>query len=40
MKRAVRTTPEEETEEKVQERLQAKREEEINAVIGDIHAKL
>ena len=33
-------TPEEETEEKVQERLQAKREEEINAVIGDIHAKL
>ena len=27
-------------EEKVQERLQAKREEEINAVIGDIHAKL
>ena len=36
----VRITPEEETEEKVQERLQAKREEEINAVIGDIHAKL
>ena len=36
----VRITPEEETEEKVQECLQAKREEEINAVIGDIHAKL
>ena len=36
----IRITPEEETEEKVQERLQAKHEEEVDAVIGDIHAKL
>lgn len=36
----IRITPEEETEEKVQERLQAKKAEEVDAVIGDIHAKL
>ncbi len=36
----VHITPEEETEAKVQERLETKREEEVDAIIGDINAKL
>ena len=36
----IHITAEEETEEKVKERLQAKRKEEVDALIGDINAKL